>query len=202
MKLYLTRHGQTEWNLQGRYQGRLHSNLTDLGVNQAKWLGKHLESTPIDIICSSSSKRAVDTAKYIKGNRDISIEYYDDLKEIDLGHWQGKTHDDVQVQDAEQYHNFFNKPEAFVASKQESFQDVISRGGQCLEHIANKHAGKSVLIVSHGVLLKGILAHVKGLDISEFWSGPFMKSTCLNIIEYKDYQYTIKLEGDIGHYIV
>ncbi|MEE1541372.1 MAG: histidine phosphatase family protein, partial [Paludibacteraceae bacterium] len=88
-KIYLCRHGETEWNVVKRMQGQNNSNLTELGVSQAKALGKRLEDIDIDIIYSSSCQRALDTAMHARGNRDLQIIAEDDLREINLGNWEG-----------------------------------------------------------------------------------------------------------------
>jgi len=200
MKVYLTRHGQTEWNLAGKMQGRLNSNLTALGEDQARWLGKSLESTPIDVICSSSSGRAYDTAKLIKGDRAIDIEQYDDLQEVYLADWQGMLHADIEALDADQFNSYWREPEKFRAGGKESFEALIERGRTVFNEIIRVHDGKDVLIVSHGVLLKAIFAYIKSLEIKEFWSGPFMQSTCLNVLEITNGEITIVDECNITHY--
>ena len=200
MKVYLTRHGQTEWNLAGKMQGRLNSNLTALGEDQARWLGKSLETTPIDIICSSSSGRAFDTAKLIKGDREIDIEQYDDLQEVYLADWQGMLHSDIEALYNDQFNSYWREPEKFQAGEKESFEALIKRGSTVFNEILSTHKGKDVLIVSHGVLLKAIFAYIKSLDIKEFWSGPFMQSTCLNVLEITNGEIKIIDEGNITHY--
>jgi probable phosphoglycerate mutase len=200
MKIYLTRHGQTEWNLLGKMQGRLNSNLTELGQNQALWLGKYLEATPIDVICSSSSGRAYDTAKLIRGDRAIDIEQYDDLQEVYLAEWQGQLHADIESEESDQFNAYWRAPEKFNPGEKESFEALIKRGSGVLNEIIKKHDGKDVLIVSHGVTLKAILAYIKSLAIKDFWSGPFMKSACLNVLEVKDGHIEILIEGETTHY--
>lgn len=200
MKVYLTRHGQTEWNLLGKMQGRLNSDLTELGKNQAQWLGKHLKDTKIDIICSSSSGRAYDTAKLIKGDRTIDIEQYDDLQEVYLAEWQGMLHRDIEAQEKDQFNAYWHAPDRFIPGDKESFEMLIKRGGKVFNEIINKHADKDILIVSHGVTLKAIFAYVKSLEVKEFWSGPFMQSACLNIFEIKENHVKILIEGQITHY--
>ena len=200
MKVYLTRHGQTEWNLAGKMQGRLNSNLTTLGEDQARWLGKSLESTPIDVICSSSSGRAYDTAKLIKGDRAIDIEQFDDLQEVYLADWQGMLHDDIEALDADQFNSYWRAPEKFRAGEKESFEELIERGRTVFNEIIRVHDGKDILIVSHGVLLKAIFAYIKSLEIKEFWSGPFMQSTCLNVLEITNGEIVIVEECNITHY--
>lgn len=201
MKIYLTRHGQTEWNLLGKMQGRLNSNLTELGKNQAKWLGDHLMNTNIDIICSSSSGRAYDTAKIIRGERPIEIEQYDELQEVYLAEWQGMLHDEIEAKQSNQFNAYWYAPEKFVPGEKESFEMLIKRGSDALKAIIDKHRGKDVLIVSHGVTLKAILSYIKSKEIKDFWTGPFMKSACLTVLEVKDNNIEILLEGDTTHYV-
>jgi len=200
MKIYLTRHGQTEWNLEGRMQGRLNSDLTELGKAQASWLGRRLDEEKIDVICCSTSGRAIETAEIIRGSRAINIDKYDGLMEFDAGEWQGMKHEDVEGNYSEDYHRFWHKPEEFQSDHQEDFEQIMDRGRKTLDEITHKYQGKNILIVSHGVLLKGILASVKSLAIKDFWTGAFMKSCCLSIIDFQSDEYKILLEGDISHY--
>lgn len=200
MKIYLTRHGQTEWNLEGRMQGHLNSDLTELGKTQAQWLGKRLEHEKIDIICCSTSGRAFETASIIKGNRNVEIKQYEGLMEIDAGSWQGMKHEDIEGHYGELYHQFWHQPDLFESEGHETFSQLIRRGRKTLDEITQTYVGKNILIVSHGVLLKGILASIKALPVSEFWEGPFMKSCCLNLFEYKNHSYEVLIEGDTSHY--
>lgn len=200
MKLYLTRHGQTEWNLAGRMQGRLNSNLTALGKQQATWLGERLKDESIDVICSSSSGRAIETAELIRSERNIDMVLMDELREIDLGHWQGMLIDDVIATHPEDSHAYWYQPESFVAKKQESFDEIIKRAGNALKMIIEKHEGQNVLVVSHGVFLKALFAHIENKSISQFWEGPFMHSTALSILKYDQNGFEICLQGDTTHY--
>src|SRR3712207_163192 len=94
--IYLTRHGQTEWNLNKRLQGWKNSPLTKLGISQAKALGERLKDTQIDVIYSSPIERAYKTAEIIKGNKDIEIIKHDGLKEFNYGDWEGLTIDEIE----------------------------------------------------------------------------------------------------------
>lgn len=87
---YVTRHGQTEYNLEGLAQGWCDSPLTEKGIEQAKSLGKGLEDVEFARVYSSTSKRAIDTAKNIIDNKDIQIETDDRLKEMNYGSLEGK----------------------------------------------------------------------------------------------------------------
>lgn len=201
MKIYLTRHGETKWNKEGRMQGRLDSDLTELGENQAKWLGESLFDVNIDIIISSSSSRTKATSNLIKGYRNIEIITKDELMEIDGGKWEGMLHKDISEDYPKDYHKFWNEPHKFkVENGGESFSELVNRAGNIIEDIISEYNGKDVLIVSHGMFLKAIYSYIKNIPLEEFWSGVFMKPTCLNILEVEGDNRKFILEGDISHY--
>jgi probable phosphoglycerate mutase len=200
MKIYITRHGQTKWNVEGRMQGQLNSDLTEKGINQAKWLGEFMQEIEIDVIISSSSGRAYDTANLIRGNRDIKIIKSDNLREMYLGEWEGRIATEIRISDKEQQDNFWNSPHQYKPSSGESYEELKCRVNKELTNIITEFKNKTVLIVTHAITLKTILAYIKNLEIKDIWSGTFMHPTCLNEIEVCDGVMNIINEGDISHY--
>ena len=83
--VYLTRHGQTVWNLDKRLQGSGNSELTDYGIEQTEQLKKRVDSIQLDVIYTSPLERAKKTANIIRGDRSIEIIEVDDFKEISFG---------------------------------------------------------------------------------------------------------------------
>lgn len=201
-KLYITRHGQTEWNLEGRLQGQLDSKLTTLGKNQAEWLGERLLTEEIDVIVSSSSGRAISTAEIIRGKRNIDILHNDNFKEIYLGKWEGQLNTEIKKRWQEEYTNFWDFPHLYKPIGGETFSQIIARASSEVEKIISKYEGKNILIVTHAVVLKAIITYFENKDLKDFWSGTFMNSTCLNIIEIKKNSRNFILQGDISHYQV
>lgn len=199
-KLYLTRHGETEWNLEGRLQGHLDSPLTLKGESQAAWLGARMKDTSIDIIIASSSNRAKRTAELVRGNRDIEIVTSDHLKEINLGKWEGMLHKEIEQNYAEAHRNFRSAPHLYQPVGGETFQEVIDRVSREIERLKDKYNGKTLLIVTHGVVLKALWVYFGKKEICDLWSGNFMYSTCLNLVEYKDNEWQIIIQGDTSHY--
>lgn len=199
-KIYVTRHGETEWNKLRRMQGRLDSPLTELGKQQALWLGERLETVAIDHLYSSPAGRAMETATLINQFKGLPIKTSDKLQEIYLGGWEGKTQAEIEAYDAERYVNFWNQPECYIANDGESFESIIQRSGEQLEWIASTHAGETVLVVAHAVVLKSMIAYVERKQIQHFWQGPFMKSTCLNCFEKINGEWQISMMGDTSHY--
>lgn len=198
-KIYVTRHGETQWNTQRRMQGHLDSDLTQTGRTQAEWLGTHIKDLSLAKIYASPSGRASETARLIRGDRPLEIHRLEGLKEIFLGSWEGKTQVEIEAVDAENYFAFWHKPECYKSEERESFESVISRAGAILEELATTEK-EDVLVVTHAVLLKGMYAHMLQKEVKDFWTGPFMNATCLNCFEKVGDQWQVHLEADTSHY--
>ena len=129
-RIYLTRHGQTEWNLQKRMQGHKNSDLTALGKEQAKALGLRMKDVELNAIYTSSLPRAMQTAELIRGKNGIPVIPDDNLREIYLGCWEGMLFDEVEKKYPAQFDNFWNHPEKYVPVDGESFNDLRIRVGK------------------------------------------------------------------------
>lgn len=193
MKIYMTRHGETLWNKEGRMQGRMNSNLSDLGENQARQLGKSLQNYDIKRIVTSSAGRAIQTTGIINDFLNLPVIVRDDLQEMYLGKWEGVDREVIEIE--ENYYNFFHKPELFIADEKESYEEIIERVAFAIEEIIAYD--EDVLIVAHGVVLKAIIAYIENKCIKDFWKGAFMKSTCLNILDVSNRTFVKK--GDTSH---
>ncbi|WP_329003513.1 histidine phosphatase family protein [Kribbella sp. NBC_00709] len=97
LTVYLARHGQTEWNVAGRRQGRLDSPLTDLGLRQAARNADLLSTESIDAVFASPLGRAHRTASIIGSALGLTVEVLDDLAEIDHGSWSGLTSAEIDA---------------------------------------------------------------------------------------------------------
>ncbi|MGM1045864.1 MAG: histidine phosphatase family protein [Bacillota bacterium] len=186
--------------MEHKLQGHQDSPLTDLGVKQAQWLGESIQNEQIDIIYSSSSRRAERTAELIRGLREIEIIENDDLKEINLGVWEGKRQEEVKELYPEQFHYFWQDPEKFNVQSSETFQDVSTRAIKQLHQIIDKNQGKSILIVTHTVVVKLLMAYFEDRPIKDIWNPPYIHPACLCKIEFEKNKTNIILHGDISHF--
>jgi broad specificity phosphatase PhoE len=199
LTLYLTRHGETEWNAEKRMQGWKDSPLTEKGENDAKALGKRLETVDFEAIYTSTSKRAVDTAHLVRGERKIPIFYEENLREIYLGDWEGKTHEEIKQFDSDGFDCFWNNPHLYSPKNGESFEDVQKRAFAAIQQIAALHPSGNVLIVTHAVVLKTLLANFKKLPIEQLWGPPFLHGTSLTVVNVNEGEFRVLLEGDVSH---
>ncbi|WP_265444178.1 histidine phosphatase family protein [Acetivibrio straminisolvens] len=199
MKIYITRHGETQWNNEGLMQGWKNSNLTDKGIENAKRLGERLKDIKFDVIYSSPLGRAIDTAKYINEKINAKVVLVESLKEMGFGIWEGMELNKIKELYFEQYTNFWERPHLYKPQEDgESFQELLVRVRNAWDEII-KAGGDNILIVTHAVVLKAIYMIIKKLPIKDFWNPPFMKDTCLTIVEATDNKVEIILEADTSH---
>jgi probable phosphoglycerate mutase len=199
-RLYLTRHGQTEWNIEGRMQGSQDSPLTELGINQAIQLGRRLKDTKIDVVYSSSSGRAYNTAKLILGDRQINIIPMDELMEMNFGLWEGMTFDVIKEHHLEQYEAFWNTPHLLKEFPGETFEELILRGVAAINKIISDNEGKDILIVAHALTVKAILSHFENLPLEKLLDDRIIHPTSLTIVEINQDKYEIIKYADTSHY--
>lgn len=198
--ILLVRHGQTEWNVEHRLQGHQDSPLTELGVRQAQWLGESLRNEPIDVIYSSTSLRAHRTAELIREIRDIDLHRSDELREINMGIWEGKTQTEVKEKFPDQFYYFWNDPEQFSVQDSETFEEVSSRAVGELTRIRDAHEGKSILLVTHTVVVKLLMTYFTDVLMKDLWNPPYIHPACLCKIVIEDGKPDIVLHGDVSHY--
>ena len=160
--VYIVRHGETDANLYNMIQGQTDVPLNESGLKQAELVGRRLRNFPFDVIYSSDLSRALITAKSIAGDREVITTK--ELREWNLGAWQGKYLSDIAVEFAEEYNLFKTRSADFRPTDGESVKEFKIRAENFMEHIAKKHPGKTILCVSHGGFLRSILANVMNLD--------------------------------------
>ena len=202
MEIYFVRHGQTVWNVEKRFQGLSDSPLTELGITQAKLLGKKLKDIKFDKFYSTSLKRANDTANYIKGNRKQEVEIFDDFVEISMGDMEGIKQEDFKKLYPEQVKNFFfNQLEYDPSSfKGESFIEVRERVIKGLNKFLELNKNyERVLVVSHGATLKTLLHYISGKDVSTLSDEAIPKNTSYTIVKYQNGKFEITDFSNTSH---
>lgn len=199
IKIYITRHGQTLWNVEKRMQGWNDSPLTKLGIKQAQCLQQRLDDIQIDVIYSSPIKRAYNTAKIVRGTKSIPIITDNRLKELNMGKWEGMLQKDIEDKYKEQLYNFWNEPSKYVPIGGETFQQVKDRGQDFINYLIKKYNDKNILIVTHTMAIKGIMNYIEKSSIKRFWGPPFIEPTSLTIVNIEDNKFHILQNADASH---
>ena len=152
MKIFITRHGQSEWNALGKLQGRQDIKLNEFGKEQALITGEKIKNEKIDIIITSPLKRARETAEIINKQFTVEIVEDDRLMERCYGDFEGITKVElkekkIQYPEIDDACNYLKNIYIFNI---ETMQDLCARIYECLDEITTKYKYKNVLIVTHG----------------------------------------------------
>ena len=134
-KVYVARHGETTWNLAGRYQGRRESALSALGVRQGIALaGTFTRTRSLERIVSSPLLRCVATAKFVADALDLEVETDDRLIEIAHGTWEGRLRDEIAANDPARYRDWRENPAHVAFEGGETLAGVQARWREFAEH--------------------------------------------------------------------
>ena len=150
------RHGETEWNLKGRFQGHQDSPLSPLGRRQAAALGQRLAREPFDIIYSSDLGRALDTAGAIAGLSGHTVRADAQLRERNFGVLEGLTEAQIIAAHGETLERLRRPEPEFRIPGGESLREAYDRCVSAFTRLARLHPGRTVVVVCHG----GVLAHL------------------------------------------
>lgn len=162
--LYIVRHGETEWNTQGRMQGRMDSSLTDSGREQASVNGALLKRLGgVDYLAVSPSGRTIETAFLINSHVRAPIHYSDQLMERDCGAWSGLLLEEIEEHYPQEWRAREEDPYRFRPPEGESLEDMLERVHDFLDGLFAQD-WESIGLITHGVMSKVILKFFLGLN--------------------------------------
>jgi broad specificity phosphatase PhoE len=163
-RLLFIRHGESSWNRSRRLQGCLDSNLSQKGRSQAAAVAARLKDINFTALCASPLGRAAETARAIAVGRDLRIDTYDALREIDYGEWQGQS----VMKIVNSYGRWLQNPLRGTPPGGESLHAFVKRVGRALNVIASK--GGTIGIVTHGGVIRASICHYFQLPLANIWS--------------------------------
>jgi broad specificity phosphatase PhoE len=174
--LIIVRHGETEWNAEGRIQGHTNIGLSEKGAEQARSLGIRLAGMNIDVAYSSDLKRSSETARLAMGGRDIVLNETAMLREYHKGEFEGLTLAEIKAQFPDEYPKYLKKDLDYAPKGGESTRDVTARMATIMNDIRSNHLDESVLVVSHGGVLRAAMVSLLGMPLEGNWS--FLFGNC------------------------
>lgn len=172
MRIYLFRHGETDWNKERRLQGQTDIPLNECGRELAVKTAEAMGGISFDRAFCSPLKRAQETARILLGAAGVPLETDRRLMEVGFGEWEGAGFDEAKQNHAHPLYDFYCRPERYVPPRGgETFQEVQRRGRQFLEEriYPLERVCGNVLIVAHGALNRGILNDILGIPLERFW---------------------------------
>ena len=200
LRIILVRHGETKWNIEGRYQGQEDTELSERGLAQGHQLAEGLRKIPIDRCIASPLQRSYMTAKFCADLHGLSVTADKRLEEINHGDWEGRLADEIKAKYPDLFAAWHVTPEVvkMPGSGGEGLEDVRKRVREAFEEYAQKYDGETVLVAAHDAVNKVILCDLLGSDMSHFWQVK-QDNTCINVIECQDGIWRVVLLNSTNH---
>ena len=193
MRLHLIRHGQTDYNRLRRVQGQRESRLDDEGREQARALGVEIRDVPFVALHVSAATRTRETASLAFAGRDLPTSFHDDLREMRLGRWEDRMWADIEREEPENARAYFAFDEALDVDGAEGFAELQRRGLDAIAGVLRREreAGRGgahddVAVVSHGAIVRAMLAAWLDLALARFEGQPALPNCSRSIVAAGD----------------
>jgi probable phosphoglycerate mutase len=164
--ILVARHGESDWNRAGRWQGFADRPLTELGQRQAAELASRLRDVPLDAVYSSDLERARATAEAVAEAQGLAVTTLPALREVDVGSWQGLTRAEAQERFPDEFRVWQNGGTGWLDG--ETYAQMSQRVVASVLEIAARHDGGRVLVVSHGGPIRAIHAEALGVSVEAY----------------------------------
>ena len=194
LKLYIVRHGETEWNVIKRFQGQLNTPLTEKGMEKLRKTGKKLENVLFDEVYTSELGRTVASAEIILNenngykNNKLELQKLAELNEVYFGVWQGLTYEEVFLKYPEEGNNYFYNVKNYKAEnvEAEKLEDALERFLKGINKILDSHESGNILVVTHGTVFEMFINYVENKGIFDIDERTLMGNGDYKVFSYKD----------------
>ena len=197
-RLLMVRHGDTELNSAERLWGCTDVKLDALGLKQAERLREHLAKEEIDVIYSSSLKRALVTAEIIAAKHQLKVITCTELCEVDFGHLEGLTINEVDQRYPEVAELRMKRSLEMKYPGGDSFVEFSKRVSKFLSRLEHHTAEDTVLIVAHSGVLRILLCRLLDMDLRHLWH-LHVDLASLSILETNQKGTILKSLNDVSH---
>lgn len=197
-RIILIRHGETTWNIAGRYQGQEDTPLSDNGLRQGHLLAEALKNVPLDLAISSPLQRSLQTCSFCAELHSIPVLTDARLLEINNGLWEGVLAPEIQKQYPVEFATWHTHPEQVQMPQGENLEAVRRRVRQAFDEYVIKYPDKTLLVAAHDAVNKAIICDVLGLGMEHFWQIK-QDNTCINVLEHQDGNWRLVLLNSTNH---
>lgn len=183
--LVFLRHGQTDWNVHGRFQGQADEPLNDVGREQARRAATAMADQDFAVIIASPLVRAYETAQIVAAKNGSEIGVDDRLMEIDCGSWEGRMWTDITSQNPELVQMYTDGVDFRRSPEGETIVEMVERARPAVDELLESHRGQRVLVVAHGLLIQRLVQSLLGLDPAIRLLGS-LGNACSSAVTYVD----------------
>lgn len=195
----LARHGRTEWNAGGRFQGHSDIHLDDVGEAQAAALSARLAEESIDAAYASDLQRAWRTGELIAARHGIAVQRDARLREMNYGLWEGLPWQTIQEKYPDVMRQWRADPQSYCLPEGgESLGQVAARVNAVIDEVRAQHAGETVLVAAHGGTLQVLIGAAMGLPLRARWQFGIQPASLSEVHLYSD-RAQLYLLNDMHH---
>jgi broad specificity phosphatase PhoE len=198
MKIYLIRHGETDWNRELRTQGISDTTLNSTGMEQAEKLARTLVHGKFGAVYSSPLKRASATAEMLASRAGLKVRFIQELVEMNQGELEGKNLAEMTELFPDVIAKWLDDPSDIRLPGGETMREVQSRGWRAVEMMVSENPGSDVVAVSHNLLILGVLCMALGLEL-KYFRRLKQDSTAMNVIEHNNGRFRVLRVNDTCH---
>ncbi|PDW02906.1 histidine phosphatase family protein [Candidatus Viridilinea mediisalina] len=198
--VYLIRHGETDWNMIGRWQGHTDVPLNEIGFRQARLVAQRLatEGVQFDAIYSSDLTRAYQTAWEVGAAVKVAVQLLPNLREIDLGTWSGLTYDEIRAAYPTEI-ALIEQGQDIPRGGAETVSALRKRVVEAVGALAHHHRGATLGLITHGGCIRMLLAHADNYTGNNFKHFPHIGNTSVSVVRIKGAAWQIELVNDMSH---
>lgn len=190
------RHGQSVFNKTRQYTGQLDIPLDSVGLSQAKDVCKYItENYKIDAVVASDLSRAYGTVLPAAKHFGLDVIKTSALREINVGDWQGKYIDDLKKDFSEKLTEIKTHPDVCPFPNGETSADVLNRSLDMLKKSAKDFDGKTVLVGTHGGVVRVLMAYFNGVPISKLSEVPVVPNASVTVVRFDGEKFEVVLSG-------
>ncbi len=198
MRLLLTRHGQTDWNIAGRYQGHSDVPLNQIGQSQATQIAKRLSKETIHAIYTSDLSRAANTAQAIADFHQLEIKKNSRWRELAFGDWEGMTYQEMSAHSPDLFSKWMIDSLNISTPNGETLAQLAERVKFAFDDLKSQYKDQTVLVVSHSGALQSLLSTTLGVDLNRYWQFRISQTSLSELTVYED-SVTLSLLNDTSH---
>ena len=197
MKIYIIRHGETQWNREELFRGRKDIPLNESGRKQAEAIGLYFSHRPVDQIVSSPLARACQTAESIGKKTGVTIETMEEFTDINFGIWEGLSLQKVEEGFPADFVIWKTSPEKLRIENSETLAVVRDRISAGLAKLTSRREG-TIVIVTHRVICKILVLYALGMEDKHFWAMKYDPGS-ITLLERINDKYALIFSNDTCH---
>ncbi len=201
LRIIFTRHGETQWNIEGRCQGQTDIELTEKGLSQGKILAQRLKGLKFENIYSSDLKRAYDTSLEIQRAQNEHVKIINEplLREYSFGCWEGLTSQDIRSKYLELFLQRELKPDVEIPQA-ELYSQLQKRCFDFVEKCKERHSSGTVLAVTHSMFIKALIHRYFMIPWEVLKKQMYFDNCSLTIIKIKEEKVVLETLNDTAHF--